>query len=353
MPFDLESLAGNKLLLQYLSAAGQDIGAGKPIGANVHAVTQQNIAAQNYSKLLKTLLAGGGKVTADKDNITIKHPVNALGGGQTGGTATPGAEGPADRSLTAPTVPKETDSTSALTNMLTGNLDTVNPSASPLGNISGADLAGLTPQDIGSALGLKLKTQELEQSSISNLLKRANEAERLKIEAAKTHDTADIKNFEYAVKQGYTGTFDEFKNSTDTAGIKEYKLAVSQGYKGTIEQWKTDLAKASRTQINIGEKVEQAEAMADVKARKYFTDPEGLNKDVTKHVKDNEGTLFMSGMPGEPGRKKAEAQLAYDFIKGRIASNGKVTNEKLEGRTFVFTVQWNDGKVSEVRYANP
>ena len=357
MPFDLESLASNKLLLQYLSAAGQDIGAGKPLGANINAVTQQNIAAQNYAKLLKNMLAGGGKLTLDKDNINIKAPVGALqGGGQTGSTSSvPGAEMPNERSLvgggpSTTNVPQSSDS--VLSSLLSGNIDSINPSASPL-DVPGADLAGLTPQDIGSALGLKLKSEELDQQRIIDVMKRINETRKLDIEESRAGETADIKNYQYAVRQGYSGSFEEFKNSTDTAGIKEYEFAKKQGYTGTLEQWKTDLAKAARININIGEKVEQAEALADVKARKYFTDPEGLTKDVTKYIKDAEGTLFASGLPGEPARKKAEAQLAYDYIKGKIASNGKVTNEKLEGRTFVFTVQWNDGKVSEVRYANP
>ena len=76
----MKGLAGNKLFLQYLAGAGSDILAGEPIGRNVNVVTQQNIQAQNMMKLLGQMIGGGGKVTVDKDNISIKAPTAALPG---------------------------------------------------------------------------------------------------------------------------------------------------------------------------------------------------------------------------------------------------------------------------------
>ncbi len=70
--------ASMNLLAQYLSAAGLDLLSGKPIGQNVAAVTQQQVAARSYANLLKQLLAGGGKMTVDKDNLRIKAPTTAL-----------------------------------------------------------------------------------------------------------------------------------------------------------------------------------------------------------------------------------------------------------------------------------
>lgn len=77
---DLSNLLSDKLFLQYLAGAGADIASGKPLGANVNAITEQNIKAQNFSKMLGQMLGGGGKVTLDKDNINIKAPATSLKG---------------------------------------------------------------------------------------------------------------------------------------------------------------------------------------------------------------------------------------------------------------------------------
>lgn len=86
-----ESLFNNKLLLQYLAAGGQDIAAGNPIGANVNAVTQQNISAQSQAatikktlEMLMKMLRGenipeGGKVTMDNKGVKMDIPSSALG----------------------------------------------------------------------------------------------------------------------------------------------------------------------------------------------------------------------------------------------------------------------------------
>jgi len=68
----LSNLLSNKLLLQYLAAAGQDIGSGNPIGASVNAVTQQNISSQNFMNLLKKMLSGQGVPEGVKAAIDSK-----------------------------------------------------------------------------------------------------------------------------------------------------------------------------------------------------------------------------------------------------------------------------------------
>jgi len=47
-----DSIWNNKLFLQYLNAAGQDILAGEPIGKSVGAATRQNIQSQNVAKMI-------------------------------------------------------------------------------------------------------------------------------------------------------------------------------------------------------------------------------------------------------------------------------------------------------------
>jgi hypothetical protein len=86
--FSLSNLFSNKLFLQYLSAAGADITAGKgPV--NVNALTQQTIQSQNYKKLLQHLLGSGGKLTADEKGVKMDIPKESfksfLSGGEKGG----------------------------------------------------------------------------------------------------------------------------------------------------------------------------------------------------------------------------------------------------------------------------
>jgi len=85
----LSNLFQNKLFLQYLAGAGQDIASGEAIGTNVNAITQKAIAAQNYPKqqayylkLLSEMLRGkvpeGGKVVTDSKGVKIDVPASAL-----------------------------------------------------------------------------------------------------------------------------------------------------------------------------------------------------------------------------------------------------------------------------------
>jgi hypothetical protein len=80
-------LMSNPLFLQYLGAAGQDIGSGNPIGTNVNAVTQNTIGAKSkanlHAKYLKSLLSGempaNMKLSMDRDGASIKIPRSELG----------------------------------------------------------------------------------------------------------------------------------------------------------------------------------------------------------------------------------------------------------------------------------
>ena len=87
---DLSSLMQNRLFLQYLSGAGQDISAGRPIGQNVNTITQQAIAAKSQAvtnKKMMQMLADmmSGKLTpgssikmSDKGDMTMNLPKSAL-----------------------------------------------------------------------------------------------------------------------------------------------------------------------------------------------------------------------------------------------------------------------------------
>lgn len=357
-PDMLSNLATNSLLLQYISAAGQDVQNKGPLGANVNQVTQQNIAAQNYAKLLKKMLENGGKVSVDKDKVSINYPTNAADGslnplGSSGQAGTPGlASG--DRGTTGENLAKlNAPATNA---NLQGNLSAINPSSSPL-DIPASDLAGLTPQDISAALGFKMKAEELGQQKIMDVAKNIIAERRLGIEQAKLGEekqTADIKNYQYAVSQGYKGSFADFKNSTESASVKDYEYAVQQGYKGSYQDWRTELAKAGGTNVNINP-VDRAAEMAEQEPMR-FMDSGHLSKEIDKALtsKEFQNEVAMAGGLSDPKiardlRMNKKKEMIQDAVR---AGGGRAFDTKFDPETgeVTFKVQWPNGKVKEYSY---
>lgn len=350
----MPSLLENKLLLQYMAAAGQDIGQGQPIGSNVNAVTQSNIAAQNYAKLLKQLLEGGGKLNMDKENISLKAPIGAFRGPSARNLAS--VSGQLDTTNVTPsetiarTEPQlQQSQTDLLSTLLSGNLGVINPSGSPL-DINPADLAGLTPTDISQAVGIRLSRDAMIQRQ-----QEAMQAQQASMMAAMAKDTrtADVKNYEYAVGQGFSGTFQDFKQSTSTASQKDYEYAVSQGYEGTFQQWLTDIAKAGATKISLGEQVEKKKALGSVEGQLHFTTGE-FTKDVEKfksseYYKD----LQFRASTGDTEAQEQAINAVGNYINNQIEAKGG-TIQKVEwsedGNTAIWTVQWPGGDVTKVRH---
>lgn len=347
------------MLVQYMSAAGADIGAGKPLGANVNAATKQNLAAQSQAKILQKILAGGGKISVDKNKFNISGEPGMLkeggvfGGGEATGTgASTGAGSAAGESSNVPQT-----GTSFMSQLLQGNINP-NPPASPLGNINANDLVGLTPENISGALALKQHQDKLTQESINsrfdNLLK-LSQASKLMDDDKKT---AEIRNYEYAVKSGFKGSFDDWSNVKDSTDWKNYLKVKSEGiFKGSFFDYQKELANAKSTKISVGESAEKAAAVADatenVKHKKYFESPE-FTAGVDKHIASDavQDKLIKSGPPGNLKRNKAEAAEKIEYIKSKISAKGDIVDMSLQGRTIVFKVKWNDGTTGEVRYAN-
>ena len=235
MPNPLE----NKLLLYYLNELGSGLAdEGDPM-QKVAGATRQNIATQNYMNLIKQMLAGGGKFSMDKDKFKLDAPSTLLGdvSGLSKQQQTPFAGAPAGMSMNAPGEQLETKE-DRLKHMF------LNPSASPL-DISSADLAGLTPENISQALQLKLTSEELERKRLSDIYKMMQPAE------AKDTRTTKVKTYEYAKEQGYKGSFVDFQNISETTHKKDYDEAVKDGYVGSFNNWMLEMAKAGA--INLGE----------------------------------------------------------------------------------------------------
>lgn len=159
----LGSLFQNKLFLQYLSGVGNSIAAGKGLAAGADPITQQNIQSQNMMKLLKTLLGPDGtKATFSNTGMNLTVPKeSAMFSGMLQGTEPGGIfEGmapPLGAPSPSPTpAPVSTPSTG-------GGSSVANPFAGgqSIPDISASDLAGLTTQDISSALGMKMRQDEI------------------------------------------------------------------------------------------------------------------------------------------------------------------------------------------------
>ena len=353
-PNMMQNLAGNKLLLQYLSAAGMDIGGGKPIGANVNAVTQQNIAAQNYAKMLQKLLAGGGKVSMDKESVTIKHPVtagNPLGtGGQAGtpGLAT-GDRGPAGENVPVP--PSQTNPAPASNQAL--SLGALNPSASPLGDFSGSDLAGLTPQDISSALQLRMKSDEMGRQSVNdvydNMLKVAKIQSMSQPESAFPVPVpglgpvsieqwkalpADVRSYAAYVYQSKKAnptepvmSQEEFKKIAPDTQIQYLKALQDDPSLFAIAKE----LKAGTT-VNIDTKTEEMKAKNKLSGQLYFGGGEHL-KDIEKAKSSEDYQRKYFNLKAD--NPAAAEKFARDF-------EGKFIDKNIIGRGGKMKVRWID-----------
>jgi hypothetical protein len=175
---NLNNALDNKLLLQYLSAAGQDISSGQPISTNVNQVTQQNIASQNFNKLLNLMLGASVtpdnpmKVSTDGNKFKFDLDMSGIeGGGLSGANLGEGNIREAIALMgagnqTPTTQPQPQPQPQPSTRPSTPN---------PLASLSGADLAGLTPEMISQALQFKIGAEQMGQQEyndyINNLYK--------------------------------------------------------------------------------------------------------------------------------------------------------------------------------------
>jgi len=382
------------MMMQYLSGAGSAISQGNPMGPALDQVTQQNITNQSFMKLLQTLLGGdslpaGAKISADRDNFSMKLPTSTLGGLGEGGFA-------ADKNLVQGRRIPQAQMPNIPAQQPQGGLSPlVNPSSSPLGALSVADLAGLTPQHISQALQFKFHQDQMEQKKITDATdmtyKEALTLQALEsIGTSRTNaQTARLKALTELQKSLRTSplsvpglgkvSLDEW-NALDTktkaysyyafdAKSKDEEImpynewsqqindpTAKQLYDLAVEdpafgEWLTRYQESGATRISLGEKVETREAFADVDARKFFTDPKGMANDVGKWIDDTTQRVQWALEDTEIDRQRKKAEMSAQYIRGKITSaGGEVKNIKVDGRTMIWTVKWPDGKTSEVKY---
>ena len=419
MPIGLKDngFANNQLLLQYLTGASNDLLQGQPIGKNVNAVTNQNITAQNYAKMLQQLLAGGSKINMTATGMKLDVPNTALSspgsGDQTGTTqAGPGpgiptyqpgtneenrglpglgfdnAQGPPSaQPVTGPS--GITPSNNSVMSQLLGGS---NPSSSPLGNVTASDLAGLSPQDISSAISHGERKDVFEKSKVNDvydnayklaLIDQMQGSKQAKMEAAirtaplevpglgtlsfDTWKTLDAKTKAYSYYAFYTKnrivqglqpageevlSYNEFINqSTPNTMEQYYKLAQEDP---EFKKFYFESKSAGATQINVGER-ERTEAT--VKNESYINSPDGLSKDLqaihesSKYKQDRMAALDLDTGKLKPG--KEEEFIKRDFADIRKLSlarghkEGKPPYRWVDENTVTFYFTSKDGEKLE------
>jgi len=369
---DVGSLIENRLLLQMLSGVGASIAGEDSFAAGINPIIQQNISSQSYAKLLSKLLEGGGKMTLDKDKVNITadpkllqddtEDIQSVLAGTRPKTPGLGTLARPTKDISISETIQSTRPQGGTTNFLGALL---NPSASPLGELTGADLAGLTTQDISQALQLRLGTESLKQKTQADIRQslldqmrlgilgqQAETAEkRANIEAFKamTKDerTAAQKNYAFAqTPEGgnFRGSFSDFQDIAKTTHEKDYEAAVEGGYKGTFHEWYRDIV-ALGGGLDLGERL-------DIKSEAYLTDPRGLAKDIDKFVEseDFQNRMFALGEQAETERPRE----IIKFIEGRItATGGTITDVELsdDGKIVTWSVTFPRGRKKEIKHA--
>ena len=320
----IDNIFQNKLFLQYLSGLGGAINAGQPIGPAINNITQQNIQSQNIMNMLQQLLGPDeSKATFSKAGINLTIPKeNAMVADTLKGTASP-AQNIAPVSPTP--IPSQRDG-SVISNPFTGNF-------------SASDLAGLTPQDIISVLGMKMRQEEL---------KVDKEYKEAVSKAALNKNTSpnEVRLYQYAVGQGYKGSFVDFKNSGVPNPYKEYEAAVKDP---RFNKWLLEQKKAGATNISLGEKISEKKAMSELEGQIYFNNPK-RTEDINKLVQAfDKGSAWRISKEDRP---LARAKVIVMGIEDKIAAGNGTIKEVImdkDNRTMIWTVQWPSGDIKKIK----
>ena len=366
----LESLLQNKLFLQYLSAAGSDLSTTGQLGAGVAGVTSQNIQSQNFMKLLQQMLGGqvpGGKLSADDKGIKFDVPKSALGDTFNikeglAPTNTPVAP-------TGQTLP------------IGGQVSAANPFAPGQLDINAADLAGLTTQDISSAIGMRMQQDQLGQKRISDVMDMLYKGQMIQESAARTRkaDLPEPLDEDFPITHPTGGQLTHRQWQTLPDDEKRYAIYVHGSKqlgdkdimtKNEFESLKptdrekllraferdpkllgieTGLRKAGATKIDLSGKLEEKKAMSELSGQLYFNEPKWTD-DLNKHIgsADVQDQLFKADNP-----KQVRSEETVKFIENKIsAGGGKVEAVRWaeDGKTMIWKVRWPSGDVKEIKY---
>jgi hypothetical protein len=373
------------MLMQYLSTAGSAISQNQPVAPAINQVTNANMANQSQLKLMQALLGGGAggtelpegaKVSMDNVNTTWKIPSSALKG-MTGDPRTFGLDAEANSPAQAPNPGMGSEASFGAPQFQPGNAPQpselakspyVNPSSSPLDNLTAADLVGLTPKDLMQALQFKLMKNELagkqaDRKSVAatarmnaNTARRNSDVSMLNAIRAMGKDerTSAIQNFEFAQSDlggKWTGTFAEFQRDARTTHGKDYDKAYADDKSiGSFNEWLRDIT-ALGGGMNLQDKKDVRLMQADVDAISYLSDPKGLSTDVDKYINTESAQNELFQLVGNPSRhreRKAELEAAYIRKKILAIDGAKIIDIVSSGHTLTWKIKYKDGSTGEI-----
>lgn len=351
------SILENPAFLQMLFGAGQDIstnsmgqGRGTPglSGAFNSAITdkKQTTASQNFMKLLGKFLGpdGTGGTLSNKGlNMTIptSELASMFGGEGYFSNSKDPAINPSLSMLNqgqAQAAPVENLNPSGGSSLLNPFVD--NQSNMDL-NLSGADLTGLSPQDIVAAFGIKQRQDELRDNQY---------IERKKMEGVDSLD----RDFPISVPGMGTVSLRQWNSIPDTE--KLFILAKVQaeelGDKDfTREEWEDTkpsdkvkfletllkrpelmkaeerLRRAGATVFNSGEFEQRKTLESDLENEKYFSSGE-FTKGIDKKVKEFDKNFYMLKDEDKERAPKLRKETALETVEGDLASRGFTIKRK-------------------------
>ena len=376
---DLSSALTNPLIAQYLSGLGADLmkyGANTDKGLqleNVNAITNQSIKTNSMNKLMQQILGPDeSKMTLSNKGINLSLPVPNQTEDPKADTITPAVN--ATQDTRQPVVQAQPVAPVA------------RPSRpNPFAGANGASLAGISGPEMMEMAKMyqsQLQIDQATQKQVEDELYRKNyvapnTASQTKLNIAQTNalipsvdvvvgdrtvkltpkdaiaweklkkETTpnEVKLYEYAQKQGFTGSIVDFKNTDLTGHQKDYNAAVKGGYKGDFNGWLLEQAKAGA--INLGTKVEEKKAMAGLAGQLYFKDPKWTD-DIQKL-----GTAFdkdQAWLIPEKDRPLAKARVLVKGVKDKIeGGGGEIQNAVQSGNTMIWTVKWPSGDVETIK----
>lgn len=367
------------MFLQFLASAGQDISQGTG-GAHTANAVNQNISSQNYMKLLSSMLGGdipdGGKLTMDKDGMKLNVPKTALGQGGFGGLGmgNPGSYGGQGMGG----------------NQMGGGMTQINPYggggiANPFATsqpgISGADLAGLTPQDITQALSLKQGQEQIGQQSVNTMMDSLYKRAQIQKTYAEINETEDY--FPIEVPDIGRVTMDQWKalpkeeqeyaifvNGSKAMGDsepltrREFEMLEPTEREKLLRAFERDpklLAlsmkegAAGATRISLGEKMAERKAISQMQGEDYFSDP-GWVDDINKYLtSDNVKAKVNRAIAGRQDTTNIIAEEKINYLESKIkAGGGIITEDPIwdeDGKTVIWTVKWPTGNTERIRHA--
>lgn len=261
------------MILSYVSKLGAGIAKGNPAVEGLDQLTQQTIGAKSQADLMQRLL--GGQVPGAKIQISDKgYQISGSSLGDLNGMSGSGLSNAQQGSQ----LPGGSGTQWNAQNM-PSQLRQSNPfSSSQPGAFSYADLAGLTPQDVLQAMNVAgdtlykqglLKSQQ-EQNVVSMIkadTQRLAEWRRIKEIPDKVPVTVNGQVLEVDPKEAlsYYAKVNDLPASYET-----YKLAAGDP---EFKSYLLEMAKAGKTEINIGEAAEKRRVLGKVDQELDITDP--------------------------------------------------------------------------------